>query len=171
MAQSLEIEQYRSEHGERVLDLHETAMRDADGYVEGVSEPDLEDIRGSYVESGGEFLLGFHEGSLVGMGAFRPATGYITEFLDVTADSAEVKRMRVDPDHQREGYGQAIYDELERRAHNEGFREFVLDTTPQQEAARQFYRTNGFDLAGRETVEAEGQSFELLLYRKPIGRD
>ena len=64
MAQSLEIEQYRSEHEERVLDLH--------------------------------------EGSLVGMGAFRPATGYITEFLDVTADSAEVKRMRVDPDHQRE---------------------------------------------------------------------
>ena len=133
MAQSLEIEQYRSEHGERVL--------------------------------------GFHEGSLVGMGAFRPATGYITEFLDVTADSAGVKRMRVDPDHQREGYGQAIYDEPKRRAHKEGFREVVLDTTPQQEAARQFYRTNGFELAGRERVEADGQSFELLLYRKPIGRD
>ena len=133
MAQSLEIEQYRSEHGERVLDLH--------------------------------------EGSLVGMGAFRPATGYITEFLDVTADSAELKRMRVDPAHQRNGYGKTIYDKLERRAHNEGFREFVLDTTPQQEAARQFYRTNGFELAGRERVEADGQSFELLLYRKPIGRD
>lgn len=171
MAESLEIEQYRPEYRERVLELHEDAMRDAGGYVEGVAEPDLADIRGSYVETGAEFLLGCRGEEPVAMGAFRPATGYITGFLDVTGRTAEVKRMRVDPAHQREGYGQAVYDELERRARDRGFRTFVLDTTPQQEGSRQFYRTNGFDLAGRETVEVDEQRFELLLYWKSIERE
>jgi ribosomal protein S18 acetylase RimI-like enzyme len=171
MSQSLSIQEYHPEYREHVLELHEVAMRNADAFIEGVTEPDLVDIEESYVESTGTFLLGLRREELVAMGAFRPATGYITEFLDVSEGTAELKRMRVDPAHQRNGYGQALYDELERRMRAAGFDEVVLDTTPQQEAARAFYRTNGFELAGRETVEAEGQSFELLLYRKAIGSE
>jgi len=169
MAHSPQIEPYRPEYSDAVLALHEAAMRAEGAYVEGVPDPDLQDVSDSYGD--GEFLLGLRDGDLVAMGAFRPATGYITEMIDVEDRTAELKRMRVDPAHQREGYGQAIYDDLEQRARDRGFDEIVLDTMPVLDGAVAFYRRNGFEQVGRETVEAGGESFELLLYRKFIADD
>ncbi|MFT4883059.1 MAG: hypothetical protein ACI8U4_000557 [Natronomonas sp.] len=97
---SLSLRRYRPADRERVLELHEAAMRDVGAYVEGVSDPDLEDIITSYLDSGGEFLVGEVDDEIVAMGAFRPAEGYITEFLDGLSNPAELKRMRVAPDHQ-----------------------------------------------------------------------
>ncbi|MHB9285717.1 GNAT family N-acetyltransferase [Halobacteriales archaeon Cl-PHB] len=169
MPAPLDIRQFEPGDADRVRELHEVAMRDVGALVDGVDEPDLEDVEAAYLDGGGEFLVGEVDDRIVAMGAVRPAEGYITEFLDTTtASTGEVKRLRVDPGRQREGYGQAVYDDLERRASDLGFDELVLDTTPAQESARAFFEANGFEPVESRRITAMADPFTLLLYRKAL---
>ena len=166
---SLALRQYRRDDRTRVLELHEVAMRAVGAYVEEAPEPDLEDIHGAYSEAGGAFLVGELENDIVAMGAYRPASGYIRGYVDgLPNTSAELKRMRVDPAHQGRGYGQQVYDELERRARETGFSTIALDTTPQQEAAIHFYEKNGFERVDSVEISWDDQSITVLFYRKPL---
>jgi ribosomal protein S18 acetylase RimI-like enzyme len=164
------IRRYRAADAEQVRKLHVAAMREYDAFDQSAAlNEDLEDVDGHYLDAGGEFLVATNDGSIVAMGAFRPTDGYLREFVpEVSEDAAAVKRMRVAPAHQRQGHGQAIYDELESRARDAGFSEFVLDTTPEQTAARRFYETNGFEEAARQEVKPGDTAFELLCYRKRL---
>ena len=168
MADSLTLQKYRPADRECVLAVNEAALRDEGVYVEGAPEPDLEDIEAAYPDRGGVFLVGTVGGRVAGTGAFRPAQGYITEYLDVDADTAEVERMRVAPAHRGRGYGRRIYDELERRARDRGFGDLVLDTMPTLEAARGLYESAGFELVRRERFDGRAEPFELLFYRKRL---
>lgn len=170
-------------------------MRDVGAFVEGTSDPDLDDVEGTYLDTGGEFLVGEVGGRVVSMGAFRPVAGYLAELLppadadgadgadasdasDQPADAtgptapldatAELKRMRVDPARQRRGYGRRTYRELERRARDRGFERVVLDTTPDQPAARGLYESEGFERIRRAHVGPGDERFELLVYAKPL---
>jgi GNAT superfamily N-acetyltransferase len=62
------------------------------------------------------------------MGALKP----------INTTTAELKRMRVQPEYQRTGLGQLMLDSLENRAKDLGFNVIELDTTLQQMAARSF---------------------------------
>jgi ribosomal protein S18 acetylase RimI-like enzyme len=169
MSQGLTVRRYRPDDDQRVRELHEEALRAAGGFVEGAREPDLDDVEGSYFDDDGEFLVGEVDGRVVAMGGFQPTRGYITEFVeDCSPASAEIKRMRVDPSFQRQGHGQRIYDELERRAIDGGYTDLVLDTSVDQTGARRFYEKNGFELVNRESVAAYGESFEMVFYRKSL---
>lgn len=169
MTSSLRLRQYRPNDHNRVLELHEKAMRAVGGYVDGVPEPDLDDITNAYFDQSGEFLVGEIDDCIIAMGAFRPVTGYITEFLEDLPDAtAEIKRMRVDPTYQRHGYGQAIYDELEERARELGFTDLVLDTTAQQSGAQRFFEQNSFEKVRTERVQPGDHAFELVFYRKSL---
>jgi ribosomal protein S18 acetylase RimI-like enzyme len=162
----MNIRRYLPEDSDRVYELHEEALRAVGGFIEEIPEPDLEDVEQSYIDQGGEFLVGEIGGRIVAMGAFRPAEGYIADFLDTSDNTAEIKRMRVDPAHQRQGYGQSIHDELERRARECGFIELVLDTTPQQIESQHFFEKNSFDAVRRERLQPREEVFELIFYRK-----
>jgi ribosomal protein S18 acetylase RimI-like enzyme len=168
MTDSLTLREYRPADRERVLAVHEAALRDEGVYVEGAPEPDLEDIVAAYPDQGGVSLVSTVDGRVVGTGAVRPAQGYITEYLDVDADTTEVKRMRVAPTHQGRGHGRRIYDELERRARDRGFGELVLDAMSTLEAARGLYESEGFELVRRERLDDRAGPFELLFYRKRL---
>lgn len=169
MADRLQLRRYRPTDTDRVLELHEDAMRDVGAFVESVTDPDLENVGEVYLDSGGEFLVGERDGRIVAMGAFRPATGYITDFLDGLPDrTAELKRMRVDPAYQQQGYGQQVYDELEQRARERRFAAMVLDTSPNQVGAQRFYEKNGFKAVHREHLEFDGDPFELICYLKSL---
>lgn len=169
MTAELTVRQYRQADRERVLELHEVAMRDVGAYIEDAPEPDLEDVEGAYLENDGEFLVGTLDGQLVAMGAVRPPKWYITELVDCGAGTGELKRMRVDPAHQRRGYGQAILDALLDRARDLGYTEFVLDTTPGQTGAQRFFEANGFRQIGREQIQGPDEPIDLLLYRRQLG--
>ena len=68
-------------------------------------DADLDHIEDVYLHAG-DFWVGFCDDQLVAMGALqRP-----------TATRAEIKRMRIHPDYQRLGFGQAILSALEKRA-------------------------------------------------------
>jgi len=70
--------------------------------------------------------------------------------------------MRVDPDHQRQGYGSTILTELETRGVDLGFERFVLDTTPRQTAAMALYESFGYEEIRREATPAD----EMVFYEK-----
>lgn len=169
MTDPVTVRRYRYGDGPAVRRLHAAAMRDAGAFTEGADDPDLDDVAASYLADG-EFLVATVDGEVVGMGAFRPVSEEIAALHGGVDDpAAEIERMRVAPDHQREGIGQGIYDELERRARERGVRELVLDTMPSLTAARRFYEANGFVHEGDVDVEWEGEELTLVLYRKRLG--
>lgn len=169
MPPSLEIRRYRPGDVERIRELNVVAMRAVGACVEGAPDPDLRDVEGTYLDGGGEFLVGELDGRVVAMGAFHPAEGYVTDFVgDLPEGTAEITRMRVDPDHQRRGYGQRIYDELERRAVAAGYGHLVLDTTARQVGAQRLYETNGFTEVHRERVDFGETVLEMIFYLKTL---
>lgn len=164
----LSIRRYQPADHARVLELHEEALRETGAYIEGALEPDLDHIEAVYLDEG-EFVVGELSERIVAMGAIRPAHGYVRSYLpELPERTAEIKRMRVDPAHQRRGFGQRIYDILEAWAREQDFTDLVLDTTPVQTAAMAFYEDNGFDRCAEETIPLGDQSFELYFYRKPV---
>lgn len=115
---------------------------------------DFANIEGMYLSNGGEFLVGFLDADLVAMGALRK----------ISDDTAEVKRMRVHPDHWRRGYGQTIFERLQARAIELGYKILILDTLAQQNAAQRLYLKNGF----RQTGRRQAGPFECLLFEKRL---
>lgn len=174
MGCTLSIRRYRPGDGPRVRDLHEAAMRDVGAYTEGVADDDLEAVTERYLETGGEFLVGVVDDGIVAMGAFRPIDGteYVTNFGSERPDSTvELTRLRVDPDHQRRGYGRQLCAELEDRARSRGVAHIVLDTTAKQTAARRLYESLGFEETHRDRIDDFGDPFELVVYEKSLVDD
>ncbi|WP_435115767.1 GNAT family N-acetyltransferase [Halolamina sp. C58] len=162
---TLSIRRFRPADRDAVDETVEAALRSADAYFEDVPALEDDDILAEYVDAGGEFLVGERDGEIVATGAFRPPTGVVTEFVE-PAGAAELKRMHVHPDHHREGIGQAMYDELERRARERGSERFVLSTTGRQTPAHAFYEANGFERVGATTAEVEGTTLDILVFEK-----
>ena len=133
--QNLLIRNYEINDNDNVRNLHETALRATGAFIEhGVWDDDLQNIHSVYLKTGGEFIVGTIDEKIVAMGAFKK----------ISDEVAEIKRMRVHPDYQRNGFGQMIYDELEQRARAKDFKKLVLDTTSPQKASQAFYLKNGF---------------------------
>ncbi len=60
----------------------------------------------------------------------------------------EVKRMYTRPDHQGQGIGGRILDQVEALARREGFRQLVLETGDRHPAAWRVYERGGFTRCG-----------------------
>jgi GNAT superfamily N-acetyltransferase len=139
----LHIRRYEPGDKRAVRCLHDDALNEVGAHLgNGPWDDDLDDIEGVYLESGGEFLVGILEGEVVALGALKR----------VSADVAEVKRMRVGPDLQGRGYGQAMLDALHRRAAELGYSTLHLDTTVQQRVARRLYLENGYREVRRGSI-------------------
>lgn len=156
----LTIRQYHDADKDAVWELHHIALdRIGFPYRDGPRDQDMHDIPDHYLKIGGEFIVGLLDNKIVCMGAFRKKS----------ETTAEVKRMRVLPDYQRRGFGQTILNQLEARAKQMGYEEFILDTTTRQIAAQKLYEQNGFVEVKREKLpELEMQELELIYYRKTL---
>lgn len=165
----MRIRGYEPTDHDRVLELHEEALREAGGFVEGVAEPDLQDIERAYLEDG-TFLVGEQDDEILAMGAVRPSAGYLADELEsITDRTGEIKRIRVDPTVQGQGLGKELYDSLESRAKALGFESAVLDTNAEQTEAQQFFESLGFRRVKEATFDVEGERFSLVFYRKEFG--
>ena len=154
MQNTLELRRYTSEDKETVLRLHVHALQDTGVYLgRGPWDDDLDHIEDIYLR-GGEFLVALLDRKIIGMGALK----YIGP------DRGELKRMRVDPEFQRRGFGQMILDRLEERARELGFRILQLDTGTLQVAAQKMYENNGYKEIRRE----ERGKFMLIFYEKNL---
>jgi ribosomal protein S18 acetylase RimI-like enzyme len=136
----LELRRFEDADAPAVRELHDLALDAAGAHLgAGPWDEDLDSIRATYLDGGGEFLLGALDGRLVAMGALR----------HVTDSVAELKRMRVHPAFQRRGFGRLLLDRLEDRARELGYRKLRLDTTVRQTAAQSLYQSAGYREVGR----------------------
>ena len=134
------VRRYREEDRQAVWELHNLALEQTEAHLgNGPWDDDLGAIAATYLEGGGEFLVGVEDARIVAMGALRPRD----------ARRAEIRRMRVHPAVQRRGFGRRLLHQLEQRAAELGYRTLVLDTTMQQQAAQALYRSEGYEETGR----------------------
>ncbi len=151
----LELRSFGDDDTEAVRQLHHLALDDVGAHGgRGPWEDDLRDIRGTYLDSGGDFLVGLLDGELVAMGGL----------LRRSSDEAEIRRMRVHPDRQRCGFGRLLLERLEERARALGCRVIRLDTTEQQTAAQRLYESAGY----RETGRRQTARFRFIDYAKTL---
>ena len=153
--QPLFIRRYTAADHAAVWDLHNEGLNHAGVHLgPGPWDDDMSKIEQVYLDGNGDFLVGLVADRIVAMGALKK-----------TGDSrAELKRMRVAPDFQRRGYGQAILEALERRAIEIGYTTLHLDTSVMQLSAQALYERNGFRELRREATA----SFEAILYEKQL---
>jgi ribosomal protein S18 acetylase RimI-like enzyme len=121
-----------------------------------VNFPDLADITGCFLRTGGDFLVAEQDGHLVGMGGIRPSE----------QQRAEVLRVRVHPATRRRGVGRAVMTALEQRAGELGIRALHLDTATNQPEAMAFYHSLGYQKVGRE--HRPSWSWTLVYYAEEL---
>ena len=131
----MQLIRYESKFNDTVLALHRSAI---EGFSLGMSqvqdEADLMAVEPTYLDSGGEFLLGFIDDQLVAMGGFKRLTGSL----------AELKRMRIKRDCQGRGYGSVILRALESRALEADICTLCLETAKRRPLTLAFYRKHGY---------------------------
>jgi ribosomal protein S18 acetylase RimI-like enzyme len=165
---SIDIRRFQSGDGTRIRKLNETAMATTPEYVPDAPDEDLRDVKQHYLDSGGEFLVGSADDTIIGMGAYSTPNEWKEGYISLHDRTAELTRMRVAPDWQGRGIGSAIYTELEQRARHDGYGRFVLDTGVENNAARGFYEDHGFLLHRKVAVDFEDLTIELALYQKTL---
>ncbi|OHA32243.1 MAG: hypothetical protein A3B09_02460 [Candidatus Taylorbacteria bacterium RIFCSPLOWO2_01_FULL_43_83] len=150
----LKIRPYTPSDSEAVIHLHNVALEAAGAHVgNGPWDSDLLDVENVYLKNSGVFLVGLIDCQIVAMGALRK----------ISNDKGEIKRMRVLPQFQRQGFGQAILDVLEKEAIARGYKTLCLDTTIIQIAAQIMYLKNGYTEVWRTR---QGFPFETIFYEK-----
>ena len=138
----LKIRRYEPSDNDAVWQLHWLGLAEIGIKPNpGPLDQDFKDIENIYLKDG-DFIVGEIDGKVVASGALKKVRNGI----------AELKRMRVHPDFQSRGFGQAILDELEKRAKRLGFKKIVLDTSKGWIKAQKFYKKNGYIEIGRNKL-------------------
>lgn len=181
---NLRLRRYDDRDAAAVWELHELAMEPTATDPDDIpGTDDLRTIEGTYLDAGGEFLVGVlpdaetgataenrvgpapgvHDGVLVAMGGVLPnEAGHDDE--RAVAGAAELHRMRVAPASQREGYGRELLHALEEWAREAGFDPLLATTARTQPAAVEFYREEGYEAVG-ESTEA---GYKLVHFEKSL---
>ncbi|QIO22025.1 GNAT family N-acetyltransferase [Haloarcula sp. JP-L23] len=164
------VRRYQAGDGDRVRELNEIAMAETPEYVPEAPDDDLRAVRDHYLDGEGEFLVGTLDGTVVATGAYTTPSEWKRDHVALDDETAELTRMRVDPDRQGRGVGSAVYRALERRALAEGYRRFVLDTGTENDTARGFYEYLGFTCVREVPVDFGPVTLDLALYETAIDR-
>ncbi len=102
-------------------------------------EEELATLPGEYASPRGKLLLAWVDGALAGCGAFRA-------LADVDyVNACEMKRLYVRRAFRRFGLGRILAQSLIDGAHQAGYSTMLLDTLDEMEAARELYRSLGFE--------------------------
>lgn len=150
----LYLRPYQPQDHAAILYLHRVALEAVGAYTKsGDWDSDLGEIEKSYPQNGGTFLVGILNDQVVAMGALRRTS----------PERGEIKRIRVLPNFQRRGFGQAMLTALEQEAMRRGYATVHLDTTILQIAAQKLYLKNGYQETGRIT---QGVLWETIFYEK-----
>ncbi len=149
------IRPYEPSDQTAIWELHRLALQASGADLnDGLWDADLGNIPSVYLENRGCFLVGIREGRLIAMGALKR----------IDSEQAEVKRMRVHPHFQRQGYGTQILQALEKEGRRLGYKVLQLDTTTVQTDAQKLYEKHGFRKVGSGMVA----QFEILFFEKSL---
>ncbi len=118
-------------------------------------DADFDNIEEVYLRHG-DFIVGLEDGEIVAVGAFKRRT----------ATCAEFKRLRIRPDCQRKGYGEAIMRELMKRAAEMGYIEGFLDTLTTNIAAQRLFEKLGFIKSGSDKIGP----YDIFQYARKLNK-
>ncbi len=151
----LNIRRYQRSDSDIVWKLHNDAIGPTGAHLGDDSwYDDILHIDEVYLQNGGEYLVGEYDGQVVVMGALKRTT----------AERAEVRRMRVAPEYQGKGFGQAMLEAIEQRAKELGYKTLHLDTGVSMVAAQGLYRKNGFQEVSRGKIA----DVDVIFFEKNI---
>lgn len=85
----------------------------------------------------------------------------------VDSDDAGLKEIYVDPDYWNEGVGSALLDHVETRVPAD-YAGLTLSMLAGNERGRRFYERRGFVEVGETTAELDGETYDCVLFRKPL---
>src|SRR5215831_17994232 len=97
------------------------------------------------------------EGSVLGFAAAQRA-----------ADEAELQNLAVDPEHQRQGIGQALLEGVHGRLRATGTKRVYLEVRPSNRPAVALYVSSGYTLAGRRQGYYEAPREDALLFSRAL---
>lgn len=119
------------------------------------TDSDLRDIRNSYQDRGGDFLVVLtHGGRIVGCGGLYP----------IDSATAEIRKMYLRIEARGQGMGRKILDELVGRARRRGFERVVLETASVLKEAISLYTSYGFQPTHREHLASRcDQAYVFVL--------
>lgn len=143
MGDDLTIRRYKPSDAERIWTVHERALRDSPlKFVENApADDDIAAISDHYLDAEGDFLVGLADDTIVAIGGIQ-----LRE-----RNKAEIRRMRVHPHHQRQGYGGRLLEKLEEYARKQEVTRIVLETNEHLTAAQNLYEKYGYEETHRET--------------------
>jgi ribosomal protein S18 acetylase RimI-like enzyme len=144
---------YRDDDGDAVWDVFAATTAQL-GFAHGPWDDDMRAIPHTYLDAGGEFIVGELDGRIVAHAAF----------LLEPEGRARVHRVAVHPAVQRRGIGQALMAELEARARKRGIGSLQLDTSIGQSAAQSLYRRCGYAETGHVILSG----VDCILYEKHL---
>jgi ribosomal protein S18 acetylase RimI-like enzyme len=142
----LKIRQYRPEDNQAAKELNYAGLKQMAPEVSwegvGVADGDYDDIGNIYINHRGDFLVGTVNDEVVVTGAVK--------YLTVTC--AEIKRIRVQPDCQRRGYGEVMLKRLIEVARELGYEKLRIDTMTTNTRAQQLFKKAGFTFSHQGTI-------------------
>lgn len=152
----IQLRQYQDTDQDTVWQLHVDGLNQTGSFVNNPKhDQDLLNIKETYLSHKGEFLIALINNKIIGMGAFRK----------VDNQTAEIKRMRVNREHQGKGIGTLILSSLIQKAKERGYKKLILDTSTNQAAAKHLYEKRGFKEFKRgKTEHLENIFYELELH-------
>ena len=149
----MHIRRYTESDLESVWRLHNEALLSTGAHFgNGPWDEDLRNIEKTYIETGGEFLVGVIDGEMAAMGALKKTS----------EKSAEIRRMRILPAYQGRGLGREMLSALESTALRLGFTHIHLDTSVRQTAAVALYTKHGYRVTGRGRI----RDLDILYFEK-----
>jgi ribosomal protein S18 acetylase RimI-like enzyme len=150
----LKIRRYKPEDNKAAKELNYAGLKQMmpDINWEGieVADGDYDDIENIYINNKGDFLTGTVNEEVVVTGAVKRLTG----------SCAEIKRIRVRPDCQRKGYGEAMLKRLIEIARELGYTTLRIDTMTTNTRAQQLFKKSGF----RESHQGKIGDYPVKFY-------
>ncbi len=152
---ALDVRRFVVDDGPAVRELHALSSTADGGHLRrGPWDASLNSIPATYLDDGGEFLVGVCDGRLVAIGALRHVTDLV----------AELERMRTHPAFQRRGFARLLIVRLEDRARELGYRQLRLHAPAIQTAAQRLYSTAGYREVGRGQLAGT----DVVYYEKTL---
>ncbi len=147
----------------RESDFHRAVKLNMDAEVElgippetGSWELDMVGVKEVFLDSGGDFLVGFMGDEMILMGGFKI----------ISPDTAEVKRMRILPEYHRLGLGSWLLNMLEQEMKKGGIVKVLVSTLDVQNAALGLYRSNGYTEVARKSGSGGESKFQVVSFEK-----
>lgn len=138
----MRIISYREELKRQIIDLILHIQNEEAKINLPLQQPDLLDIKDSYISRGGEFLVAIENGAVIG----------IIAFMNYGDHNAVLKKFFVQAEYRSQGIGLALYKKLLGVLVEQGYKKVLLDTPAVAVKSHHFYEKAGFKMISKQEL-------------------